>query len=202
MSNKKYRSVAELVRDTFDDESLSSEFEERLRVRTVVKQLVALRAARGMSQSQVADRLGCSQSRVSKLEAGVDSDLRLSDLSGYCSAVGLRVGLVFADEDQSLVDQVKAHALKIHSLLRELATLAHKDDHIAEGVAAFLNEAFFNLLQMLQDSANQMPASADGKPLIRIEMIDPKVLEADSDGSLDNIADINQQGLSRGEAQC
>lgn len=188
MSHKQYSSVSDLVRDTLDDGTFADEFDDLVRRRTVVKQLSALRAARGLSQSEVAERLGCSQSRVSKLESGMDADLKLNDLAGYCSAVGLSVGLVFADENQSIVDQVKAHAAKIHSLLGELATLAHKDDKIAEGVASFLNEAFFNLIQMLQDSANQMPENANGKPLIRIEMVDPQLTAGSESESIKNLA--------------
>ena len=64
------------------------------RRREVVADLVAQRQRLGLSQSEVASRMGTSQPAVARLEAG-GVDVRLSTLERYAAAVGrqLHVGL-------------------------------------------------------------------------------------------------------------
>jgi len=50
-------------------------------------ELVKLRQAAGLSQTEVAARMGTSQSAVARLEAG-QGDLRLSSLERYAAALG------------------------------------------------------------------------------------------------------------------
>ncbi len=57
------------------------------RRRRLVDELVSLRRARGLSQTEVAARMGTSQSAVARLEAGA-GDLKVSTLERYAAAVG------------------------------------------------------------------------------------------------------------------
>ena len=50
-------------------------------------ELVSLRQAAGLSQTEVAARMGTSQSAVARLESG-HGDLRLSSLERYAAALG------------------------------------------------------------------------------------------------------------------
>ena len=60
------------------------------RRRTVTGQLVSLRRELGLSQTEVATRMGTSQSAVARFEAG-DLDARLSTLERYTAALGARL---------------------------------------------------------------------------------------------------------------
>jgi transcriptional regulator with XRE-family HTH domain len=53
----------------------------------LVRDLVAQRQAAGLSQTEVAARMGTSQSAVARLEAGA-ADTRASTLERYAAAVG------------------------------------------------------------------------------------------------------------------
>jgi len=53
-------------------------------------ELVSRRLELGLSQTQVAARMGTSQSAVARLEAG-EGDVRLSTLERYANAVGLEI---------------------------------------------------------------------------------------------------------------
>jgi len=55
--------------------------------RRLVAELAAQRQSAGLSQTQVAARMGTSQSAVARIEAG-DADLRASTLERYAAAVG------------------------------------------------------------------------------------------------------------------
>jgi predicted transcriptional regulator len=67
------------------------------RRRELVAELVARRHATGLSQSDVADRMGTSQPAVARLEAGA-SDVRLSTLERYATVVGVRLRFDLREE--------------------------------------------------------------------------------------------------------
>lgn len=57
------------------------------RRRTLAGELAATRQSAGLSQTEVASRMGTSQSAVARMESG-DADVRLSTLQRYAAAVG------------------------------------------------------------------------------------------------------------------
>lgn len=60
------------------------------RRRALAGDLVARRVALGLTQTEVAARMGTSQSAVARMEAG-GSDVRLSTVERYAAAVGFVV---------------------------------------------------------------------------------------------------------------
>jgi predicted transcriptional regulator len=62
------------------------------RRRALVAELVAKRRAAGLSQGEVAERMGTSQPAVARLEAG-QVDARMSTVQRYADAVGLSLHL-------------------------------------------------------------------------------------------------------------
>jgi predicted transcriptional regulator len=60
------------------------------RRRALLDDLVARRRAAGLSQGEVAQRMGTSQPAVARLEAG-QVDARMSTLQRYADAVGARL---------------------------------------------------------------------------------------------------------------
>ena len=59
----------------------------------LVDQLVLARVAAGFTQAQLASKMRCTQSRISKLEDSADADLRLGDIQAYAQAIGLTFNL-------------------------------------------------------------------------------------------------------------
>jgi len=57
------------------------------RRRALAEELIERRVTLGLSQTEVAARMGTSQSAVARLEAG-ETDVRLSTLERYAAAVG------------------------------------------------------------------------------------------------------------------
>jgi ribosome-binding protein aMBF1 (putative translation factor) len=58
--------------------------------RRLVGELAGQRRAAGLSQTEVAARMGTSQSAVARLEAG-DADVRASTLERYAAAIGNQI---------------------------------------------------------------------------------------------------------------
>jgi predicted XRE-type DNA-binding protein len=58
--------------------------------RQLVKELAEQRKSAGLSQTEVAARMGTSQSAVARLEGG-DADVRASTLERYAAAIGSKI---------------------------------------------------------------------------------------------------------------
>jgi len=58
--------------------------------RRLVSDLTAQRQSAGLSQTEIAARMGTSQSAVARLEAG-EADLRVSTLERYAAAIGSQI---------------------------------------------------------------------------------------------------------------
>lgn len=171
MANKRYSSVSEMLRDLSDDEQFNQEFDERIAQRGLIKHLIALRSAKDVSQADVAEALGVTQSRVSKIESGVDDDLRFGELKAYARGFNMDIELILADHDRTVADEVKYHAFHIKRLLDRLSKCAERDEGIAQGVTNFFSEAFINIVRLIQDSASKLPRRRqDGLPRICIQI--------------------------------
>src|ERR1017187_4754192 len=160
-----------MVRETSDDPEFTQSFEKSLHARRITKDLVVQRAIHHLSQSDIADKMGCTQSRISKLETTNDDDLRIGDLARYSDALGLRVRILLETKENTPVARVKSHAFQIKHEMDNLARLAADDHVLAKGVSNFLGQALFNLVRMLQDSAQKLPPRPeDGCPYISFEI--------------------------------
>jgi len=146
-----------MVRETSGDRSFADEFDKRISARRLVKVLCTLRAAAGLTQQELAVKLGCTQSKISKLESGSDAELRFGDIVAYSQACGCSLSMFFARGRPTLVEQVKQHALAIKRLLCRLAQLAGDDGVMVKAVATFCNEAAFNLVNFVQEAAASLP---------------------------------------------
>ncbi|MHB0868059.1 MAG: helix-turn-helix domain-containing protein [Chloroflexota bacterium] len=62
-------------------------YEEAKARRIRLRELAALRVKRGLTQTQVAARMGTSQSVVARIESG-EIDVKLSTLEKYAAAIG------------------------------------------------------------------------------------------------------------------
>ena len=110
-------SVSDMVRDISDDSGFVDEVDQHISERNVIRTLIALRVSRGLSQGDIAEHRECSQSKVSKLEANVDRELRLGDVEDYLGAMAMDLTGVIRPSDASLADEVKYHAFAIRKLL-------------------------------------------------------------------------------------
>jgi transcriptional regulator with XRE-family HTH domain len=170
MAKKQYTDVSKMIRDIPESEQFADSLEKRLRERQLIKRLITIRASKGLSQGDIAQSMGCTQSRISKLEAGLDGDLRLADLEGYLAAIGMKPQLVIFPEGAKMSDQVIYHFHQTRRLLEKMLELANSSDSvIAEGVGRFFAETAFNFVNMTLKQAAQLPEDVQEKlPFLKI----------------------------------
>jgi transcriptional regulator with XRE-family HTH domain len=75
------------------DADLRRKVEESLNEMMIEQKLAALRAQRGMTQAQLAERLGVSQPHIAKLEAGRAKNIELNTLCRWATALGAKLSV-------------------------------------------------------------------------------------------------------------
>lgn len=171
IKGQQHNSVSEMVRSTVGDGRFADDFDRRMVGRRLVKTLAILRTFAGLTQQQLAEKLGCTQSKVSKIESGRDAGLRFGEVEAYAKACGYGLHIRFQRSGPTIVGQVKNHAFEIKRLLDRLVELAEDDDCVVKAVASFLNEAALNLTKLVQKATESLPALPEEDPAdsIRIE---------------------------------
>lgn len=114
---KPHGTVTAMVRDLIDDPEFVDELNAHLNDRQLVKMLAVLRARAGLTQQELGGKAECKQPRISKLESGVDADLRFGDVIAYLKATGHGARIFFLPAGSTLADEVKMHAGIIEELL-------------------------------------------------------------------------------------
>lgn len=151
MAGKHYSNVLDLVRNASAEKAFTDEFREEIKNRQISKALFAMRCKAGLTQSDVAGKMKCSQGKVSKIENAVDTRLSVDDIAAYSSALGMRLEIGFSDFRMTMVDKVKWHFFQLKSLIHQMLNLAKGDEAMERGVARFTTEAFVNVTMGLAD---------------------------------------------------
>jgi transcriptional regulator with XRE-family HTH domain len=159
-----HNSVAEMVRDLSDDPRFADELVKRLAERQLVKLLTVLRNRAALSQRDLADKLHCTQSWVSKLENGKDADVRVGDLVKYTGATHHEIRLLFVPKGQTILEQVETHAHMIRGLLDRLVELVGNDQKMAKAAKEAVSKVNYNLGKIVQDAINSLPRLVDETP--------------------------------------
>lgn len=155
-TGRRYASVSDLLLKEKGRAEVRAEVASLNAHTVVVRQLVSLRASAGMTQTDLAKKIGCTQSRISKIEASKDEDITLGIIRDYAQATEGQIG-IFCGKRISHVEAVKNHALSIRRHLESLADIAQKHDELEPHIQGFFGEAFFNILSILSECQNQMP---------------------------------------------
>lgn len=91
----KGRAVALTVDEYIEKRGLDrraiEEEEARLRAKVEAYELAEIRKKAGLTQTQVADNMGVSQTRVSEIENGQTASVRVGTLQRYAAALGGRL---------------------------------------------------------------------------------------------------------------
>lgn len=162
-TGKKFSNVNDMVKAISKDSTFKKEFDEDFKSKKTVRLLASSRAAKGLTQSDLAKKIGCGQPRISKIENGNDSQLKLQDITDYATALDLQISAVFNPKEHSAVEEIKYHAFEIQNRLEKLADLAKKDDALYAGVSGFFGETLFNLLNIFESAVGKLPKKRASK---------------------------------------
>lgn len=173
-TGRNYASVAEMLAGEGADHEAQARFIALQAETRITKLLSKLRTQHGVTQQQMGDLIGCTQSTISKLEAGRDEDLTLGQIRDYAKALDERLGIGFG-RPYSHAEAINLHAEGMRVHLMELTKIARKDEEMDRHVQAFFGGAFFSLLKIIATCQERMPNGVAGFDL-RIEAVSGKPL--------------------------
>jgi len=157
--NTKVNSVASAAAQLAEDPSVEARVKKEIQANSFVSALLDMRIAKGMTQEQIAESMGCDPSTISRIESGNDRQLKVNDLVGYTSALKVQMCIMFDDETWPAATRIKQCVYKIDEDLKKLADLAHQaggDDKIAQGIDRFYRQVLFNFLIRFGENSDRL----------------------------------------------
>jgi len=162
----RFTSVGDAAAYLAGDEKIKQQVDEEICCSQLVNTLLQLRIEKGISQKELAKRIGCDPSKISRLEAGNDLQLKMGDVRLYLSALDVTMNLVFEDTSLPVAEQIKQHVFLIHEKLEQLVKLEMQvdgDEIIINKIHVFCSEVLFNFLSRFGDSYKRLcVVSCDG----------------------------------------
>ncbi|MEX2444747.1 MAG: helix-turn-helix domain-containing protein [Alkalispirochaeta sp.] len=158
-TDKRYDSVSDLVHDISDDTAFADALDQEIDEQRMATTLFVLRNREGLTQAELAERMGCTQSRVSKLEHASFSSISVQDLIDYSTALGTDLNISFQKMNAAAL--VKHHFFQIKKHMDDIRELVGDDPEMVEGAKKFYDEWLVNTLKhFLADKS----ALSDGMP--------------------------------------
>lgn len=155
-------SIAKMAAALADDPSVEQAVKTEIRESLVVSRLVSIRVAKGLTQEQVAETMGCDPSKISRLEAGNDRNLKWQDIIGYAGALNMNMCLLFEDPSMPAAVRIKEYVFRIAEDLESLSALAKEvgnGDDIAQKIHQFYGEVLFNFLLRYKEGYDKLNAA-------------------------------------------
>ncbi|MGR3220940.1 MAG: helix-turn-helix domain-containing protein [Candidatus Anammoxibacter sp.] len=153
---KTYESVEGLVKDLSDDKEFAKGVLQEINDKSLSKLLFSLRCSQGLTQKQLADKMKCTQSRISKIEHSYNKDLTVKDLLEYADALNFQLNIGYREKNLRLTDLIKHHAFKLKQHLDTLAGLGGKDKQLLSAILGFFKEVHYNINNYILDSASKL----------------------------------------------
>ncbi|WP_417733991.1 helix-turn-helix domain-containing protein [Rosistilla oblonga] len=164
--------------------------------RELVTSLIVLRHRAELTQAELAEKMGCTQSAISKLESSDDDSLRIGDLKSYLSAVDAQSHISLLPKSFKLADQVKYHCCRVNDLIHELATLTDRDEKLGLGVSQFFGEAFCNMFRFFESAQARIQSVKRASFSVSIVEV------SDSPESQDEASESTQTETDSGQVPC
>jgi len=154
--SKKHKNVSDLIKSMDLPKEQKQEQVDYINGRRLSRLLTTMRAQKGMNQQNAAEKCGCTQSRISKLEYKEDRKITIGELLDYSDALDMETSVIFLAKKLRIVDHVKLHAAQIENLLRHLVKLSKGDAAMEEAADNFHNQCMKKMISMIEKSQKSL----------------------------------------------
>ena len=164
--NQKFNSASEAAAFYAGDERFKELVEEEISQSEISYQLLQLRISKNVSQKELAKRMSCDPSKISRMESSNDLNLKIGDIKDFLSALGVDIKIIFEDTSLPAAEQIKNHVYAIHDQLDALAKIAKDvdgDDEIIEKIKIFYGEVLLNFLIRYKNSHQTLHTITESK---------------------------------------
>lgn len=156
-------SVLDLERDTLTDGTFHDELEGLPADNSVSRALSDLRCSRKLTQEELANRAGCTQSKISRIENSGNDRLKLDDLAMYARAFNMQVSIDFSPESSS-ADAAERLAWQIRNGLDSVTERVRHEGTADEGAKKAYEAFLFEMLDLFMGKLEGLRAQTNGSP--------------------------------------
>ena len=153
--------VAKVAKQLGCEKETAVEVCRQLNSQQLIWMLTAERIGHNLTQKDVAQAMGVSESTVCRMEQSDDADLNFGSILAYSRAVRLNMSILFDDEAMPIATRVKHCVFKIADMLAHLTDLANEDDEdnkMRDAIHRFQGEVLMNFLIKYQESGAALPS--------------------------------------------
>lgn len=180
-SSKRYSRVIDLVRDLHKDSpEFVKEVEERIDAMDIGYSLASARSQNGVSESEMAERLGCDEAKIWAMEYARNESVKVGDMIDYAKALDTNFFLRVVGSDDTVVDEIEFYAFELQCRVAELNKSLESSDRPFLEITSIAVQSFVEMIRRFVKSRHQdgegveEPESAfHGEQLAFTEYLDP-----------------------------
>lgn len=152
--------------------------EKHVQERSMSRMLTVLRVKAGLSQKELAQKMGVSQSAISKLENAANDSITFADAGKFLSAIGYEMTLSVS-KPKTIAERIIGAYAHLTRLIEEFQGCRRDDPDILVGMAKFETEAARNVLSL----ASKLIENSNSKLVQADVLIGPRLFVDDKDFS-------------------
>ncbi len=158
---KRVSPVLEMARHTVPDENFQNRSDGHPADYGVSRSLTALRCSHDVTQAELAERAGCTQSKISRIENSPNDRLKLEDLAMYARAFNVRVSIGF-EQELPAADVIGGLARQIRNSLDDVAEKAQNEGATGRGAERTYEEFLFQMLDLFVEKLEALRSRRNG----------------------------------------
>lgn len=149
---KRYGSLLELLSDSNDQEvlDLKEKLESNSRSMELARTLFNIRNMQGVSQEDIAEKMGISVEDVDEIEHCSDDDMKMSIFGGYILALGFTIN--FGIHKDRVSDTVSYHLHRIREAFNEIQEEYKSDPEMKQKAAEYIGNTFLSFGRSVDDA--------------------------------------------------
>lgn len=161
MKNNQLKNVLELFATGDNEDVVLESAKTTIFARQIVDRLISLRLRAKVSQADIAQHMGVTQSRVSKIEHGNDKSLTIGQIASYLGAIGMRFEIRFCQPGDTIVERLKSHAFELFGCLQKISDLSNGDPKMEQAALLMHAETIVNVDHFVAASAASLPLAQE-----------------------------------------
>lgn len=142
-----YKDYAAKVAAAMGTPEIADELVKEHQATGIADYLCKERNKQGLSQRDVAKRMGVSASKICRIEDSYDRDLAYADIMAYAAALGVEPQVAFENPNASLAERSESIVYRIADLLQKLKNLVPESGLRQDAIDDFSGRVLFPILQ-------------------------------------------------------
>ena len=142
-----YKDYAAKVAAAMGTPEIAEELVKEHQATGIADYLCNERNMQGLSQRDVAKRMGVSASKICRIEDSYDRDLAYADIMAYAAALGVEPKLAFENPNASVAERSESLVYRIADLLQKLKKLVPESGLRQDAIDDFSGRVLFPVLQ-------------------------------------------------------